>query len=170
MVVPRSVTVHTRPKQRRHRVRVPFQRPVALLVPGSAARAVRGVTIDISSGGVLVEAERGVPVGERVLVLAPLGDRLLHLPARTVRVRQPADGPVVVAARFEAADREDIAAITRLVFSEARRQGVGAAAVHPVGARLISASGAERAADLSDGWHSTWSDLPYSWLFLPEDW
>jgi hypothetical protein len=162
--------VHTQPKQRRHRVRVPFERPVALLVPGSAARAVRGVTIDISSGGVLVETERGVPVGERVLVLAPLGGRLLHLPARTVRVRESAHGPAVVAARFEAADREDVAAITRLVFSEARRQGVGAGAVHPVGARLVSTAGLERPGDVPDGWHSTWSDLRYTWLFLPEDW
>jgi cellulose synthase (UDP-forming) len=101
-------------QQRRQTVRVPMSVPAEVWL--SAGNAIRGVTQDMSSGGVLVRMERDfvTTIGESVRVVLPVLDGTSSLPATVVGINGN-----VLRVQFDPLNLQEEEALTMVLYSRA---------------------------------------------------
>jgi hypothetical protein len=157
-------------KQRRHRIRVTFRQPVTLLRHASTPSLERGWTIDVSSGGALLDIGRALPIGDAVTLVLPLGDEDLRLKATVVRVVEPPGALPLVGVRFDRCSPDDIADLTRTLFAEAKRQGLGNRRVAEPADALAAPALYECIDDPAAAPDPAWAALLGAWVNLPDDW
>ena len=119
-------------KQRRHFFRVEIElQGCCRLVNGFLAGPSVGVRfLDLSAGGALLEVPEPLPVGQALRVELEVDEPPLSLRSRAAVVRAwEREGRSYAGVAFRDLDKRGKAAITRFVFAEARRTGVGAAYV-----------------------------------------
>jgi c-di-GMP-binding flagellar brake protein YcgR len=119
-------------KQRRHffRVATDLQGRCRLVTGFLAGPSVGVRFLDLSAGGAWLEVPEPLPVGQGLKVELEVDDPPLSLRSRASVVRaQERDGRCYAGIAFRDLDKRGKAHVTRFVFAEARRSGVGAAYV-----------------------------------------
>jgi len=113
-----AIVVGREKRQPRRRPRLLAQVPAILILP--SGEEIKGVTIDLSRGGISLYLDRPVPVAarSRLRIVLPLGGRTTSISARLLWSRPEGD-KILSAIGFQPADIAEETAIIRAVFGRA---------------------------------------------------